>query len=158
MYQANRYRIDMKNLYIPIAISILFYGCASVTGTPIQSVSVQTKKGDQQVVGVSCELQNSKGKWFVTTPGSVSIGRSSDDLRITCKKEGMDQGVLNVVSDAKTAMYGNFPFGGIVGAVVDHNTGAGYEYPTLITVLMGDVSIIKSPSQTAQTNNESASK
>lgn len=148
----------MKNLYIPIAISILFYGCASVTGTPIQSVSVQTKKGDQQLARVSCELQNSKGRWFVTTSRSVSIGRSNDDLQITCKKEGMDQGVLNVLSDAKTAMYGNFPFGGIVGAVVDHNTGSGYEYPSLITVLMGEVSTIKSPSQTAQTNNEPTTK
>ncbi len=133
----------MKKLLIPIFISTLFTGCASITGTTGQSVSVQTKKGDEQVSGANCELANSKGKWFVTTPGSVPIGRSNDDLQVTCKKDGMDQGVVNVVPDTKGSMFGNILFGGGIGAIIDHNTGAAYEYPTLITVLMGEISTVK---------------
>lgn len=134
----------MKKLLIPIAISFMFTGCASITGTTGQSVSLQTQKGSDQVVGANCELVNSKGKWFVTTPGTVPIGRSNDNLIVTCKKDNMDQGVANVVSDTKASMFGNILFGGGIGAIIDHNTGAAYEYPMLITVLMGEISAINS--------------
>lgn len=132
----------MKKLLIPLSATLLFAGCASITGTTGQSVSVETKKGDQQVAGANCEISNSKGKWFVITPGSVPIGRSNDDLQVICKKEGMDHGMATVVSDTKGSMFGNILFGGGIGAIIDHNSGAAYEYPTLITVLMGENSKI----------------
>ena len=34
-------------------------------------------------------------------------------------------------------MAGNILFGGLIGAAVDHGTGAAYQYPPLIQVLMG---------------------
>lgn len=137
---------------------MLITGCASITGTTGQSVSVQTKSGDQLIAGANCELVNSKGRWFVTTPGSLPITRSNDDLQVTCKKDGMDQGVASVVSDTKLGMFGNIIFGGGIGAIIDHNTGAAYEYPTLVTVFMGEATTIKAPMKTAESTNTLANK
>lgn len=116
----------------------LVVGCASITGTTLQSVSVQTvDKENKEVIASACELTNNKGKWFVTTPGSVNINRSNDNLNVLCQKEGHEPGRASVVSATKGTMFGNIIFGGGIGAVVDHNTGAAYEYPNFFKVQMG---------------------
>ena len=121
----------------------LTVGCASITGTPIQSISVQSvDQGGKEVTGCACELTNKKGKWFVTTPGSTTITRSNDDLSVMCQKEGLDPGRVSVVSWTKGSMFGNILFGGGVGAIIDHNTGSAYEYPAIIQVLLGSNKII----------------
>ncbi len=140
----------MKNQIILQATALLLVslltGCASVTGTTAQSVSVQTREqAGKEVAGASCEMTNNKGTWFVTTPGSVSIHRSNDDLQVTCKKEGLEVGRAAVVSDTKGSMFGNILLGGGIGAIVDHNNGSAYEYPTLIQVMMGTTTKIMSP-------------
>jgi hypothetical protein len=98
-------------------------GCASVTGTTIQSVSVQTRSQEgKEITGSACELSNNKGKWFITSPGSVTITRSNDDMQVLCNKQGFDPGRAAVVSDTKGSMFGNILLGGGIGAIVDHNT------------------------------------
>jgi len=112
-------------------------GCASVTGSTTQSVSVYAREpGSGEVQGATCELTNSKGKWFVTTPGSVMIHRSNDDMHVYCNKTGYEPGRASVVSETKAQMFGNILIGGVIGAVIDHNSGSGYEYPGIIHVLM----------------------
>ena len=118
-------------------------GCASITGTSIEAVSVQTvDQNAKEVTGSACELTNNKGKWFVTTPGSVSISRSNDDLQVLCKKENMGPGRASVVSATKGSMFGNIIFGGGIGAIIDHNNGTAYEYPPFFQVQMGSYKMI----------------
>lgn len=125
-------------MVVALGAVALTSGCASVTGSPNQSVSVQTRlQSGKEVVGSACELTNNKGKWFVTTPGSVSIHRSNDDLQVVCNKDGMDPGRAAVVSDTKGSMFGNIILGGGIGAIIDHNNGSAYEYPNFIQVVMG---------------------
>ena len=120
-----------------IAITLTAAGCASVTGTTSQNVSVQAKEpGGVEVVGASCELSNKRGKWFVTTPGSVGVSRSNDDMQVVCTKENYPPSRNAIVSETKGAMFGNIILGGGIGAIVDHNSGAAYEYPTLIQMLI----------------------
>ncbi|MDP2878877.1 MAG: hypothetical protein Q8N74_05040 [Sulfuricella sp.] len=144
-----------KKLFLAIVvIAGLTSGCASITGSSNQSVSVQTREqGGGEVTGAACELTNNKGKWFVTTPGSVMIHRSNDDMQVLCNKVGVEPGRAAVVSETKGSMFGNIIFGGGIGAIVDHNNGAAYEYPTFIQILMGTFSKIeppKAPDQSAQ--------
>jgi hypothetical protein len=128
------------------ALITLLSGCASITGSPNQSVSVQTRdKTGAEVIGASCELTNNKGKWFVTTPGSVGIHRSNDDMQVLCKKDNFENGRAAVVSDTKGSMFGNILLGGGIGAIVDHNNGSAYEYPTVIDLVMGDFKKIETP-------------
>ena len=126
--------------YLLLAVFILAgltSGCASVTGSTTQNVSVQTREHvGGNLPGAICELSNSKGKWFVTTPGSVMIHRSNDDMQVLCSKTGYESGMSSVVSNTKAEMFGNIILGGVIGAVIDHSSGSGYEYPEFIQVLM----------------------
>ncbi len=143
----------MKGFQLVIAATTisLLVGCASITGTTNQSVSVQTREqAGKEVAGVACELSNSKGKWFITTPGSVGITRSNDDMQVLCTKAGYEPGRAAVVSATKGQMFGNILFGGGIGAVIDHNTGAAYEYPSFFQVVMGMFTKVEPPSSTSE--------
>ena len=129
---------------IALGFMVLMTGCASMTGTTGQNVSVETRTKDgKTVVGASCELTNSKGKWFVTTPGSVGVRRSNDDMIVLCTKEGFEPGRAHAISDTKGSMFGNIIFGGGIGAIIDHNQGTAYEYPTLLQIILGAVTKIE---------------
>lgn len=122
---------------IAVVIAGATSGCASITGNTNQSVSVQTREqSGLEVAGAACELTNNKGKWFVTTPGSVMVHRSNDDMQVLCTKPGAEPGRDAIVSETKGSMFGNLVFGGGIGAVIDHSSGAAYEYPAFIQVLM----------------------
>ena len=117
--------------------AVLSSGCASITGTSNQSVSVQTREqGGGEVTNANCELTNNKGRWFVTSPGSVMIHRSNDDMQVLCNKVGFEPGRAAVVSEIKGSMFGNIIFGGGIGAIIDHSNGSAYEYPNFIQVIM----------------------
>lgn len=127
-----------KSLLIAFVLAAQFLtGCASITGNTNQNVSVQTKEPTgAEVLGANCELTNSKGKWFVVTPGTVGIHRSNDDIQVLCRKDGYEPGRNGIVSETKGMMFGNIIFGGGIGAIVDHTSGAAYEYPSLFQILM----------------------
>ena len=130
---------NVKPFLIVIALLSLV-GCASITGTTNQNISVQTKESTgAELVGASCELINKKGKWFITTPGTVGISRSNDDIQVSCMKDGYLQGEQGIVSDTKGMMFGNIIFGGGIGAIIDHNSGAAYEYPSVIQIVMSRI-------------------
>lgn len=109
-------------------------GCASITGSKLQPLSVQTVMDNREIAGIGCTLTNDAGRWFVTTPGTVTVQKSTADLSVQCRKEGAVTGNEVVVSKANGSVWGNILAGGVVGYAVDRNTGAGFDYPTVITV------------------------
>ena len=129
----------MKRLSIALASIVLtLSGCASITGSTTQNISVQTRTPDgKELKEVQCDLINKRGTYFVTTPGTIVISRSNDDLHVTCRKDSFENGKASVVSDTKGSMFGNILLGGGIGAIVDHNTGSAYEYPNFLQVVMG---------------------
>lgn len=112
-------------------------GCASIVTGHNQPISVETRHNGAMVREANCKLENDKGTWFVTTPGSVTVRRSFGDLHVRCEKDKHEPGILTVKSTTKAMAFGNAIFGGVVGAGVDIATGAAYDYPSLITVEMG---------------------
>lgn len=115
---------------------LVLTGCASVTGSKFQPIVVQTVYDDTAVAGAGCTLTNGAGKWTVTTPGSVSVQKSISDMLVECyMAEGLS-GQLAVPSKANPANWGNLLLGGPVGLVVDAQTGAGYDYPSVIAVTL----------------------
>lgn len=68
----------------------------------------------------------------------MTIHRAYDDLNVKCEKDGMAMGILAVKSSTEAMAFGNAIFGGVIGAAVDVGTGAAYDYPSLITVMMGE--------------------
>jgi hypothetical protein len=113
-------------------------GCASIMDGSQQTLSVRTVSGWKQVAGAQCMVDNNKGTWYVTTPGTVTVHRSYDPLNVVCHKAGYEGGITSVASSTKGMEFGNIIFGDLIGAEVDMGTGAAYDYPGLISVSMGD--------------------
>ena len=130
--------IKLKSISL-VCVLFVLAGCATISGSGSnQSISVQTFATDgSEIEGVKCDMTNDEGTWFVMTPGSTTVHKSNKDLQVVCKKSGIDIGTANVVSRTKGNMFGNIILGGGIGAIVDHNNGAAYEYPGLIKVYMG---------------------
>ena len=111
----------MQKLLNKILILFMFTilsGCASITESKNQSMSVTTG----EVTGAMCTLSNSKGSYYVTTPGSVMVRNACDQLAISCTKEGYvpaNPGAGTVQDKAKKMAWGNIVFGGIIGIAVD---------------------------------------
>lgn len=136
---------------LPIALTCLSLGgCASIIDGSTQVLSVQTvAKDGAEVENANCTLTSNKGTWFVNTPGTVPVHRSYDPLNINCKKKGVPPGIATVNSSTKGMAFGNILAGGVIGAAVDMGTGAAYDYPSLITVRMGEKSEIGKPAKAA---------
>jgi hypothetical protein len=119
--------------------TMLFGGCATITSSEMQSVTLNTlnPKGDR-VDQTRCTLKNDKGSWTATAPGNVMVRRSAEDLNVECKKDGMSDGFLRAISRSAGGMWGNIVLGGGIGAIIDHNKGTGYDYPNDLPVRMGE--------------------
>jgi hypothetical protein len=138
--------LNKINTILVLSITLLGSGCASIVSGHNQSVSVETRgKQGENVASANCKLTNDKGTWFVTSPGSVNVRRSYEDLLISCEKSEQQPGIASVKSSTKAMAFGNIVFGGVIGAGVDIASGAAYDYPTLITVLMGDRITVDAP-------------
>lgn len=109
-------------------------GCASITTGKMQPISVQAQCESTPVIGAGCSLTNSKGKWFVNTPGSVTINKAYGDLVVECTKEGLSPAGGTFKSSSNGGVWGNVIAGGIIGYAVDASSGAGFDYPTQMNV------------------------
>lgn len=129
-------------------------GCASIVNGSNQVVSVEAIHKGLQVTGATCQLVNPKGTFYVTTPGTVTVQRAYDDMNIKCEKDGMQPGMVAAKSSTKGMAFGNILFGGVIGAAVDAGSGAAYDYPTLIRVVMGEsTTMAPAPAGAIQTTN-----
>jgi uncharacterized protein YfiM (DUF2279 family) len=132
----------MKQLVTLCLTALLATGCASITQDAKQTITVATKDTvGATVLGAKCVFKNDKGEARLdTTPGNAFVDRSSADMEVTCKKEGVADGTARLISRAGR-IWGNIILGGGIGAIVDHNTGKGYNYPDIIDIIMGQLTV-----------------
>jgi hypothetical protein len=71
-----------------------------------------------------------------STPALVSVSKSGGSLDVTCTKPGYYTGIASSSSQFNGYTFGNFLIGGLVGFAVDGLTGANYDYPLVIDVVM----------------------
>ena len=127
----------MKNISLILLAALT--GCASITGSKNQPLSVQAVYSSKSIEGADCTLTNDKGTWFAKTPGSVVVQKSGQDLVIKCDKDGIPSGTTTVASAANGGAWGNILFGGLIGFAIDASTGAAFDYPPSLAVQMGQV-------------------
>ena len=122
-------------------------GCATLTGNTEQMVLVQTIQDNRELAGAGCILSNDVGKWFVTTPGRITIRKSQEPLKVDCKKHGSPAIALDGSIDPKLngSVWGNVILTLGVGYFVDRNTGAGFDYPSVLTIVMQDPARLAPP-------------
>lgn len=148
----------MKKTTIPFVMLLaLTSGCASITSSDMQNLALTVKtENDETVKDAKCTIKNDKGNWQATSPGFVDVRRSSEDLSVECKKEGLPDGLLRAISRAAGGMFGNIIFGGGIGAIIDHSRGTGYNYPDNLPVVMGKSITVDRSTQNAEANKAAA--
>ena len=115
----------------------LIFGCASVTGSKEQQTAITATCDGVQVSGATCTVTNDKGSWTTKTPGSVNLTKSYEDISVKCTFAD-SQGAAVMSSKSNGGVWANILLGGGIGYLVDRNTGAGFNYPTSITVPLGE--------------------
>ena len=104
-----------------------------------ESVTVQTTAGPTAVPGAECQLENHKGTWLVTTPGSVFVHLGSEDLDVKCTKDGYVPAEDEIKSSVN--MEGVL----LDGAIQSTVSGAAWLYPQMITVPMQPAPVAPAP-------------
>jgi hypothetical protein len=58
-------------------------------------------------------------------------------MDITCKHPTNPDASARAISRANGGMFGNIVLGGAIGAIIDHNKGTAYTYPTWVQLVFG---------------------
>lgn len=110
-------------------------GCATITESSEQYVMVVTVLDHQQVGGIGCVLANDAGRWFVTSPGRTQIKKSTKPLVVDCSKD--DVWAYDEIGPRQNASrWGNILLTAGAGQLIDRQTGAGFDYPQVLTVVL----------------------
>jgi hypothetical protein len=127
-----------------LAVTLSLGACASLTTGTAKMTLVEAHDGKgNNVPGAACVLKNEAGEWRVKTPGQASIAGAFENLLVRCDADDFPPGQASVASTAKAQFVGNLLLGGPVGMLIDHASGAAYEYPSLIRVKLGDSVVIQ---------------
>jgi len=113
-------------------------GCASVMNDVTHGVRIDTKTAaGEKIDGAECVASNDSGSTTMKSGTIQAIRRSSKDLEIKCTQKGQPDATGRATSRANAGLAGNIIVGGVIGAVIDHNRGTAYTYPTWIEMVFG---------------------
>lgn len=118
-------------------LATVLCGCATISDTNQQLVTVHAISDNREIGGVGCVLSNDVGRWFTTAPGRVMVTTSNMPLAVACAKAGEGTAREQFTSRyGAMDMVGNVVTTAGVGYLVDRQSGAGFAYPENLTVLM----------------------
>jgi len=127
----------IKSISIVVS-AVVLGGCASVVNDTTHPIKVETKtQAGNMVAGADCHLTNDYGTFNVKSGDTTQVRRSGKDLDIVCKDPANPEATARAVSRANGGMWGNIILGGGVGAIIDHNKGTAYTYPTWVQLVFG---------------------
>lgn len=113
---------------------VLLAACSTVVRGPTQEVQILTPG----VEGAVCMLETPGARRRVWVPTVVNIEKSHDPLSITCLAPGNREKTILVEPVVDNSAYMNLANAG-VGALVDLETGAMFEFPETIVVDFRDI-------------------
>lgn len=131
----------MKRILVLVA-SVSLFGCASIVNDSTHPMKVETLGADGKVISAAdCKLTNDYGTITVISGDTAQVRRSSKDLDITCASSNQPDANGRAISRANGGMFGNIILGGGIGAIIDHNKGTAYTYPTWVQLIFGQTRI-----------------
>jgi len=114
-------------------------GCASIVNDTTHPMKIETKtSAGTQVSGAECKVTNDYGTTSLKSGDTAQVRRSSKDLDIVCRHPQNPDATARAISRANGGMFGNIVLGGGIGAIIDHNKGTAYTYPTWVQLVFGD--------------------
>ncbi|AVS79681.1 hypothetical protein C8246_15215 [Paracidovorax avenae] len=128
----------MQRMVLGAAAALALTGCASVMNDTTQPMKIETRndKGDL-VSGAECNVTNDYGTTAVKSGVTSQVRRSGKDLDIVCKDPQHPDAIGRGISRANAGLAGNIIFGSGIGAIIDHNKGTAYTYPTWVQLVFG---------------------
>ncbi len=139
-------------LCVGAGVLSILTGCASVTHGTTQNVKIETLSPAGKVVdGARCRVSNDRNDVEVRSGLTLPVRRSGENLSIECTHAGQPPARGQAISRANVGMVGNVMIGGVLGAVIDASTGAGFNYPSWIQLIFGEV---RSFDRSAQTGDQ----
>jgi hypothetical protein len=128
----------MQRMIWGVATALALTGCASVVNDTTQPMKIDTKNDKGELVsGAECSVTNDYGTTAVKSGVTSQVRRSGKDLDIVCKDPRHPDAVGRGISRANAGLAGNIIFGGGIGAIIDHNKGTAYTYPTWVQLVFG---------------------
>lgn len=135
-------RESFLKLFLAIAAVTALSGCASVMNDSTHPMKIETLTSDGKVIsGAECKLGNDYGSITVKSGDTAQVRRSSKDMDITCVSGNQADAKGRAISRANSGMFGNIILGGGIGAIIDHNKGTAYTYPTWVQLIFGQTRI-----------------
>lgn len=122
-----------------VTVSLALGGCATMTGTPTQSISIHTvDANDRPIEGMNCRVINGSAEYFGTSPMyDLRVRRSASDLEIECRRgPWVARGTAVSRGPAAAAVKALVP-GGTASLMIDHFTGYRYAYPSAMRLRVG---------------------
>lgn len=139
----------MKNWLLIASTCLFMGGCASVINDSTQPIRIETKRSDGTVVpGAECTYANDYGVFTGRSGSTMMIRRSGQHLDIVCRQSGNPPATARAVSRVNAGMVGNILLGSIPGAIIDHNKGIAYSYPTWMQLEFGKTLVFDSINET----------
>lgn len=121
-----------------LALAIAATGCASIVNDTTHPMKLEAARADGTLVtGAECKLSNDYGTVSAKSGDNVQVRRSSKDLDISCGDPANPSATGRAISRANAGFAGNILIGGGIGAIIDHNKGTAYTYPTWVRLVFG---------------------
>ncbi len=128
----------MIKIISAVAIVLTLTGCASIVNDSTHPMKIETKNAaGETITGAECRISNDYGSITSKSGDTAQVRRSSKDMDVTCKHPPNQDASGRVISRANMGLAGNIIFGGAIGAIIDHNKGTAYTYPTWIHLVFG---------------------
>ncbi len=120
------------------AIAVVLAGCATVTGTPTQAVSIQTVDANNRPIeGMRCRIANSAADYVGDSPlFDLKVRRSSSDLEVECRRGALT--ARGTAVSRGTHLLSMVLPGGTAAMIVDHVSGYRYSYPSTLHLRVGE--------------------
>ena len=125
--------LRLPRLALAVGLICLLSGCASLVNDGSQEVSVRLMCGPKTLMA-TCHLQNDKGRWTLSSPGTIRVVNDTSSLEITCRGQYVPSFTVSAMPMPSVALLGNLLFGGVVGAAVDVYNNTGLKYPENIDI------------------------
>lgn len=107
------------------SLAVGLSACATLTKGTTQAVAISTPG----VSGAQCTLSSpSLGTKVVSTPASLVLAKSSENITVICRKPCYHDGSGVIASSTEAMAAGNIIAGGVVGLGVDAISGAMNKY------------------------------
>lgn len=133
MLMSTHKELRLLRLALAVGLICLLSGCASLVNDDSQEVSVRLMCGPKTFTA-TCHLKNDKGRWTLSTPGTIRVVNDISNLEITCRSEYVPSFTVSAMPMPSLALLGNLFLGGVVGAAVDIYNNTGMKYPENIDI------------------------